>query len=119
MKDLKGKIVLITGSGSGIGRLMALRFAEEGSSLVLWDLNKEGVEKVAEEIKQSGGKAWAFGCDVTDIKLVYKLADKVKKDIGKVDILINNAGVVSGKPFLDCTDKQVRLTMEVNILAHF
>lgn len=119
MKDLNGQIVLITGGGSGIGRLMALNFAKEGSRLVLWDLNYESAQSVADEIKQTGGDAWAYACDVSDKDFVYDVADKVKKEVGKVDILVNNAGVVSGKPFLECTDEQVRRTMEVNILAHF
>ena len=119
MKNLKDQVVLITGAGSGLGKLMAFHFAKEGSCLVLWDLNKESVKKVVEEIKQSGGRAWAYPCDVSDKNAVYELAEKTKKEIGKVDILVNNAGVVSGKPFMDCTDEQLKRTMDVNILAHF
>lgn len=119
MKNLNGQVVLITGGGSGIGRLMALNFAKEGSRLVLWDINKQGAEKVAKEIKQAGGTAWAHVCDVSDKEDVYKAAKKVKKDVGKIDILVNNAGVVTGKPFLDCTDDQLKKTMDVNVLGQF
>ncbi len=119
MKNLKDKTVLITGSGSGIGRLLALHFASEGSIVVLWDINKESIDKTANEIKKAGGTALAYKCDVSDRNTVYRTAEKVRKDIGEVRILINNAGIVSGKPFLECTDKQVQKTMDINIIAHF
>jgi len=119
MKVLADQLVLITGAGSGIGKLMALLCAKEGSRLILWDLNKENVEKVASEIKAKGGKAWAYQADVSNKDMVYSLADKIKKEIGKVDVLINNAGIVSGRPFLECSDAQVQRSLDVNILAHF
>lgn len=119
MKDLKNQLVLITGAGSGIGRLMALNFAREGSRLVIWDINGAGARKVADEVRRMGGEAWDFMCDVADKAMVNRLADKVKREIGKVDILVNNAGIVSGKPFMECTDEQVRRTMEVNVLGIF
>jgi len=119
MKNLTNQLVLITGAGKGIGRLMALRFSEEGSRLVLWDIDEDSVAGVAREIQDAGGVAWFHRCDVTDRELVYALAEAVKSNIGKVDVLVNNAGVVSGRPFLECTDEQLRRTMEVNIIAHF
>ncbi len=119
MQNLKNKKVLITGAGSGIGRLLSMHFADEGAELALWDINKNNLDKVSGEIKNTGGKALAYVCDVSDKNAVYKTAAKVKKDIGKIDILINNAGVVSGKPFLECTDEEIIRTMNVNIISHF
>jgi all-trans-retinol dehydrogenase (NAD+) len=119
MQNLKNKKILITGAGSGIGRLLSVYFANEGAELVLWDINKDNLDKVSKEIINAGGKAFVYKCDVSDKNAVYKTAGRVKKDIGIIDILINNAGVVSGKPFLKCTDEEIMRTMNVNIISHF
>jgi all-trans-retinol dehydrogenase (NAD+) len=119
MRNLKNKKILITGAGSGIGRLLSVYFANEGAELVLWDINKDNLDKVSKEINDTGGKAFPYKCDVSDKNAVYKTAERVKKDIGRINILINNAGVVSGKPFLKCTDEEIMRTMNVNILSHF
>jgi all-trans-retinol dehydrogenase (NAD+) len=119
LKQLHDTLVLITGGGSGIGRQMALLFSREGSRIILWDIDETSLNSVAREIKNAGGKIWIFVCDVSDKDLVYKTADRIKRDIGKVDVLVNNAGVVSGKPFLECTDEEIKKTMRINILAHF
>lgn len=119
MKQLKNKLVLITGGGSGIGRQMALLFSRERSRIILWDVDEASIKNVAKEIQDAGGKAWIFVCDVSDKDSVYKTADQIKRDIGKVDVLVNNAGVVSGKPFLESTDEEIKKTMKINIMAHF
>ena len=119
MKNLKGQLVLITGAGSGIGRKMAHYFAKEGSRLVLVATTMAGLEKVASEVKEFGGEAEVFAVDVSDREKVYEMARAVKNDVGKVDVLINNAGVVSGKPFLECSDEQLERTISVNVLGHF
>jgi all-trans-retinol dehydrogenase (NAD+) len=119
MQNFKNKKILITGAGSGIGRLLSIHFANEGAELVLWDINKDNLDRVAKEIKNTGGKAFVYRCDVSDKNAVYKTAGKVKKDVGRINILINNAGVVSGKPFLKCTDEEIMRTMNVNIISHF
>lgn len=114
-RNVNGKVVLITGGGSGIGRLMALRFAKLGARLVLWDVNAEGLAKVAAEVKQAGGSASINVVDITDRELVYKTA----KAVGDVDILINNAGIVTGKNVLDCPDHLMEKTVQVNTISHF
>lgn len=119
MVDFSNKITLITGGACGLGRLMALKMAASRSHVVLWDIDDESLGRVADEISKAGNKVTIFHCDVSDRESVYSTAGKVREEVGKVDILINNAGVVSGRPFLECTDQQLRRTMEVNILAHF
>lgn len=119
MKNLKNKLVLITGGGSGIGRLTAINFAKEGSRIILWDINEDAMNRVVKEIKSSGENVWSYVCDVSDKDLVYENADRVKKEIGKVDVLVNNAGIVSGKPFMECSDDEIKKTMDINIMAHF
>ncbi|KAM5194310.1 17-beta-hydroxysteroid dehydrogenase 13-like [Mantella aurantiaca] len=118
-KSVSGDIVLITGSGHGIGRLVALEFAKLQSILVLWDINKEGVEETAELCKNLGAKAYAYVVDCSKRNDIYTAADKVKSEVGDVDILINNAGVVFGVEFLNLKEEQIEKTFEVNILAHF
>eukprot|EP00998_Keelungia_sp_KM082_P005931 NODE_2213_length_1112_cov_71.651777_g2195_i0.p1 GENE.NODE_2213_length_1112_cov_71.651777_g2195_i0~~NODE_2213_length_1112_cov_71.651777_g2195_i0.p1 ORF type:complete len:346 (+),score=94.90 NODE_2213_length_1112_cov_71.651777_g2195_i0:64-1038(+) len=117
-KSLKGETVVITGGGMGIGRLMALDFAKKGSTVFLIDLNLEAAEAVKGEITKAGGKAHAFKCDISDRKAVYAVADQIKK-IADVSVLVNNAGIVTGKKFLDCPDELMIKTMEVNTNAHF
>jgi all-trans-retinol dehydrogenase (NAD+) len=118
-KNVKGQIVLITGSGSGIGRRMAHRFAKLGCKLVLWDINSEANEQTAAEVRQLNAEAFPYTCDLSKSDAVYRTANEVKDKVGDVDILVNNAGIVSGKKILQCSDAMIRKTMEVNALAHF
>merc|ERR1719430_281601 len=94
-KDVQGEIVLITGGGSGIGQLMAVEFAKRKCKIVTWDINTGGNEKTVELVKAAGSKAWAYKVDVTNRNEVYDMAKQVKKEVGVVSILINNAGIVS------------------------
>ncbi|XP_064641015.1 protein dhs-3-like [Lineus longissimus] len=118
-KDVAGEIVLITGAGSGIGRLMALRFAALGCSVVLWDINNSNNEETANQIREQGGQTTTYTCDVSDRRQINETVEKVKRHVGDVDILINNAGVVSGKLLTECSDDDIIKTMEVNIMSHF
>lgn len=119
-KDVSGEIVLITGSGSGIGRLMALEFASLDVSLVLWDINVDGLKETAEQVKEKGAsRVHYYQCDCSDREAVYRVADQVKSEIGDVTILINNAGIVSGKKFMDTPDALIEKTLRVNAMSHF
>ncbi|XP_062992335.1 estradiol 17-beta-dehydrogenase 11-like [Elgaria multicarinata webbii] len=117
-KSVCGEIVLITGAAHGIGRLTAYEFAKRQSKLVLWDLNKHGIEETAEGCKRLGAEAHAFVVDCSLKEEIYSAAEKVKRDIGDVSILVNNAGVVATADLLSTQDKQIQKTFEVNILAH-
>lgn len=117
-KDIAGETVLITGAGSGIGRLLALRFAKHGARIVVWDLNLEAAKETAKIINE-GGEAFAYYCDVSKPQNVYEAAALVKREVGKVDILVNNAGIVTGKRFLECPDHMIQKTFEVNAISHF
>ncbi|XP_076828270.1 epidermal retinol dehydrogenase 2 [Brachyhypopomus gauderio] len=119
-KSVAGEIVLLTGAGSGIGRLIALEFARLGARLVLWDINEEGNKETARMIKEShGSRAHTYTCDCSKREEVYRVADQVKREVGDVTILVNNAGIVTGKKFLQCPDSLLQKTMEVNSIAHF
>uniref|UniRef100_T1JB39 Uncharacterized protein n=1 Tax=Strigamia maritima TaxID=126957 RepID=T1JB39_STRMM len=118
-KDVKDDIVLVTGAGSGIGRLLSVKFAKLGCTVVLWDVNKQGNEDTERMIKHDGGKVFSYTCDLSNKDEIYKTAERVKEDVGNVTILINNAGIVTGKPLLDSPDHMIQRTFAVNILAHF
>lgn len=119
MSEIAGRTILITGGGCGIGRLMALKMAALGGRIVLWDINQENMANTAAELERAGREVYSYVCDVSDRAMVYATAEKVMAEAGGVDILINNAGVVSGKPFLECSDEQIERTLAVNTLALF
>ena len=120
-----GACVVITGAGSGIGRLMALRIVEEGGRVAIWDINGEAARTTADMANAQVGadpsdpKAIAFTVDVTDNAAVQRAAATTIEALGRVNVLINNAGVVSGAPFEDLTEQQIRRTFAVNVLSLF
>ncbi|KFO91091.1 Epidermal retinol dehydrogenase 2, partial [Buceros rhinoceros silvestris] len=119
-KNVSGEIVLITGAGSGIGRLLSLKFASLGATVVLWDINQEGLKETSRLARESGAeRVHCYLCDCSKRQDIYRAADQVKKEVGDVTILVNNAGIVTGKRFIYSPDPLVEKTMEVNITAHF
>ncbi|XP_075058898.1 17-beta-hydroxysteroid dehydrogenase 13-like [Mixophyes fleayi] len=118
-KCVSGEIVLITGAGHGIGRVTATEFAKLHSVLVLLDINKNGIEETAAECKQIGATVYTYVVDCSKRENINAAADKVKKEVGDVNILINNAGVVFCADLLSLEDHQIQKIFDVNILAHF
>ncbi|XP_077019314.1 short-chain dehydrogenase/reductase family 16C member 6-like [Tamandua tetradactyla] len=119
-KKVAGEIVLITGAGHGLGRELAIKFARLGAILVLWDIYTEGNEETSRLAQKNGGvKVFAYTCDCSNRQEIYRVAEQVKKEVGDVTILINNAGIVSGKPFLDIPDHMVEKSFLINTLSHF
>ncbi|XP_027487426.1 estradiol 17-beta-dehydrogenase 11-like [Corapipo altera] len=117
-KSVSGELVLITGAGHGVGRATALEFAKRQSRLVLWDISKHGVEETAAECKGLGATVETFVVDCSKREEIYSAAEKVKKEIGDVTILVNNAGVITAADLLSTQDHQIERMFEVNILAH-
>ncbi|KAK9727514.1 short chain dehydrogenase [Popillia japonica] len=118
-KSLKGKVVVLTGGAGGVGQELALRLARADAKVVLWDINEEAMVKVKDNLEKEGHQAYCYTVDVTDRKNVYKNADLVKQEVGVVDILINNAGIVCGNTFLDIPDYMIEKTFQVNILSNY
>jgi all-trans-retinol dehydrogenase (NAD+) len=118
MTTIPGSTALVTGGASGIGRLVALRLASRGARVVVWDLDGERAAEVAEEIRRTTGRhAVGYACDVTVRAQVYERADQVRAEVGDVEILVNNAGIVSGARLLDIDDEKIERTFQVNTLA--
>ncbi|MBJ23797.1 MAG: short-chain dehydrogenase [Euryarchaeota archaeon] len=118
MTTISGSRILITGAASGFGKLMALQMAQKGGQLILWDINKEGLDAVKKEINGQGNDVVTMICNLRNREEINQCASKVL-DMGPIDILVNNAGIVSGKPFLELTPDQIESTFEINTLAHF
>lgn len=110
---LSGARVLITGGGSGLGRFMAVKAARRGAEVIVWDLSAAAGEDTVAQIRAAGGSATAAVVDVTDREAVYRQAAGTEP----VDVVINNAGVVSGARLLDIPDESIERTLDVNVLA--
>ncbi|MFP3090081.1 SDR family oxidoreductase [Treponema sp. TIM-1] len=119
MKDIRSKIILITGGANGIGRFLARELAERGGRVVAWDLNQEALRTLEDEGRERGLFIKGRVCDITDREAVYAAAKALTAELGPVDILVNNAGVVSGSSFLETPDEKLIKTMEVNSISHF
>lgn len=117
MRTLQGKRVLITGAATGIGRSLALRFAEEGARLLLTDIDEEQLRVTGEDLRTAGHDVWEHPLDVTDTDQIHGLHDAVHRQGGPIDVLVNNAGVVFGGPFLAVPLEQHLATYRVNILG--
>ena len=93
MSQLENQVAVVTGAGRGIGRAIALRFAQAGADVVVVSRTVENSEKTAAEIRALGRKAWALAVDVSDPAAIAAAAETVLEQAGRVDILVNNAGV--------------------------
>lgn len=98
-RGLKGKVALITGAGGGIGRGIARCLAEEGVHLALADISKSGAEAAAEEMEEFGVNVIPYTLDVTDKSQCIDIVDATNKEMGSLDIVVNNAGVIGGTDF--------------------
>ncbi|XP_060815494.1 17-beta-hydroxysteroid dehydrogenase 13 isoform X1 [Bombus pascuorum] len=118
-KSVIGEIVLITGTGHGIGKELALKYASLGATVVCLDVNEEGNNETVNEINQTALKAYGYKCDVSNREEVLKIAKKVTEEVGDVTILINNAGIMPCFTFMNHTPEQIKRIFDINVLAHF
>lgn len=113
--SLKGRTAVVTGAGTGIGAATARAFAQAGAHLALLDKDAAGVTRTAEEIGLTGGEALAFTADVTDAFAIERLLDRVAEEWGRVDVVVNNAGIVRDATLEDVTDEDWEATLDVNL----
>ena len=112
----QGKVVLVTGAGSGIGRATALVFAREGAKVVVSDIVVEGGEETVQQIKAAGGEAIFVKADVSKAADVEALITQTVETYGRLDCAFNNAGIEGGvKPTIDCTEEEFDRTIAVNL----
>ncbi len=119
MTNLSGRVAAVTGSASGIGRGIALRFAEAGAAVAILDRDGAGAERVAAEIMAAGGRAAAFACDVADEASVAEAFAAADRALGPIDILVNNAGVLRDTPIAEMTIGEWDRVMGVNLRGAF
>jgi NAD(P)-dependent dehydrogenase (short-subunit alcohol dehydrogenase family) len=119
-ESLKNKVVVVTGSGSGIGRAIAERFAGAGSLVVVNDVNEDAAVDTVAAIHANGGTAMAAIADVSDSAQVGAMFDAVMETHGRVDVLVNNAGIVSPMlHFFEADEAWWRRIIDVNLTGHF
>lgn len=112
---LQGKVSIITGSGRGIGRATALKFAVEGAHTIVCDLDGGAVDAVVEEIRGKGGEASGFVVDVTRRSSIDDMVAAVRATYGRIDTLVNNAGIVQDARMVNMTDEQFDSVIAVNL----
>lgn len=119
-KSVKNQNVLITGAAQGFGKELAIKFAELNANLALVDINLNNINKTKDEIasKYPSIKIYSYVIDITEEQKLVQLEKKVNEDLGSIDILINNAGIVQCQPFLKLSSNLIERTFRVNSLAH-
>jgi short-subunit dehydrogenase len=115
--DLRGAVVVVTGASSGFGELTAVRFAREGSQVVLAARRLERLEGLAARIERHGGTALPVRCDVTDLADIEALRDRTASAFGRCDVLVNNAGIAGGGRFEDQDPELVERLIGTNVLG--
>ena len=119
MSQLANQVAVVTGAGRGIGRAIALKFASEGADVACVSRTAENSEKVANEIRALGRKAWAIAVDVADSASVAAAAEKILAEAGKVDILVNNAGVTKDGLLMRMSDADWDTVLNTNLKGAF
>jgi 3-oxoacyl-[acyl-carrier protein] reductase len=112
---LRDKVSIITGAGRGIGHATALKFAREGAKVVVCDINQKWVDETVEEIRKEEGEAVGFMVDVTDKESIAKMVKAVVEKYGRIDCLVNNAGIVADSQLKKMTEDQFDRVIEINL----
>lgn len=117
MQSIKGKTAIITGGGRGIGRATAIALANEGVNVGLIGLNQENLEKVSVELQDSNVKVATASADVSDLAAVEQAIEKLKTELGDIDILINNAGIGKFGGFMELSPEEWKNIVDVNLMG--
>jgi meso-butanediol dehydrogenase/(S,S)-butanediol dehydrogenase/diacetyl reductase len=114
---IEGKVALVTGAGRGIGRAIALRLAADGADVAVVDIDADNAAAVAKEITGLGRRAVAVRADVTDRGAVFGVVDTAVAELGGLDVMVNNAGIVQAKPILETTPAELHTIFAVNVFG--
>lgn len=122
--SLVDQVAIVTGAGSGIGRGIALRLAEAGCRIAVWDIQKNFGEETVDRIQKRGGEAQFYQCDVTQSDQVKPTIERVRRDFGTIDILVNNAGIIVRKDVVELTEEEWDRVVDVGLkgvylVSHF
>ncbi|UXY17034.1 3-oxoacyl-ACP reductase FabG [Chitiniphilus purpureus] len=112
---LKDKVAIITGAASGIGHATAQKFAAEGAKVVVCDVNRDGVDRVVSELSAAGATAAGFLVDVTNKAQIAQMVSDVKQQFGRIDVLVNNAGIVADAQLYKMSDEQFDRVIDINL----
>ena len=117
--QLQGQVALITGAGRGIGKAIALRFAREGADIAVVDLNGEWAQATGEEIKGLGRRVFVKTADISDYDQVQAVVREAVGALGKLDVLVNNAGIGKAQPFLEITKENWERHLYIHLFGTF
>jgi 3-oxoacyl-[acyl-carrier protein] reductase len=112
---LKDKVSIITGGGQGIGKATSLKFAREGAKVIVCDINEASAFETAREIAEAGGQAEAFRVDVTDKENIARMVEAVMSKFGRIDVLVNNAGITADAQLKKMDEEQFDRVIEINL----
>ena len=118
-RQLLGKVAVVTGGASGIGRALCLGLAREGAAIVVSDVNETGAEAVASEVSGLGGQSSAITTDVSSSAQVGALVERSLESFGQIDILINGAGIWPRHPFMELSEEEWRRVLDINLTGTF
>src|SRR5882757_2661075 len=119
MSQLTEQVAVVTGAGRGIGRAIALKFAAEGADVACVSRTLENAEKVANEVRALGRRAWGLAVDVADAAGVAAAAEKILAEAGKVDVLVNNAGVTRDGLLMRMSEADWDTVLDTNLKGAF
>jgi 2-hydroxycyclohexanecarboxyl-CoA dehydrogenase len=117
--SLKGKVAVVTGGGSGIGRSCSQQLARDGATVAVWDLNGDAAAETVRLIEAEGGKAAPYVGDAADRGQINQVLGRIRADLGPVAILVNNAGVSQFKAFFDITPEDLERVFRINVMGPF
>ena len=116
---LQADLALVTGSGNGLSRQIALKLAEMGASLVLWDNDREAIRALAEEAESYGIQVYPFVCDCSDRDAVHQTAMRVQKEVGNISILVNNLSITSDTEIVNQDETKFAKGIKTNFSSNY
>lgn len=114
-RSLQGRVAVVTGGGSGIGRAIAVRLAEDTAKVAIWDINATGAEETAQMVRDAGGTAIAINADCSEKAAIKAAADQTRAELGPIAILVNNAGIAPFNMFLETDDELFDKVIRINL----